>query len=96
MHEIHTQVAAEEDLIGIWNYTYQTWGAAQADAYLDQLEDGITLLADNPRIGTPCDHLRPGYRRFLIKHHLVYYRLAGDRIDIIRVLHQDMDPDSHL
>ncbi|WP_110553803.1 type II toxin-antitoxin system RelE/ParE family toxin [Pseudaestuariivita atlantica] len=27
--------AAEKDLRGIWRYTHETWGAAQADKYLD-------------------------------------------------------------
>jgi toxin ParE1/3/4 len=60
------------------------------------LEAGLALLADNPRIGVPCDQLRSGYWRFPIKHHVVYYRLAADRIDIIRVLNEDMDPESRL
>ena len=29
--------AAEEDLRGIWDYSFETWGAAQADLYLDRI-----------------------------------------------------------
>ena len=28
---------AEEDLRAIWVYTFETWGADQADKYLDQI-----------------------------------------------------------
>lgn len=96
MLEIHKQALAEEDLIGIWNYTFKKWGAEQADAYLDQLNEGIAILAENPRIGINCDHIRQGYRRFHIKHHIVYYRITPARIEIIRVLYEEMDPELHL
>lgn len=29
-------LAAEEDLLGIWRYTYETWGFGQAETYFDQ------------------------------------------------------------
>ena len=32
-------LAAEEDLMGIWRYTFVTWGLGQADKYLGQLGD---------------------------------------------------------
>ena len=60
MLEIHKQALAEEDLIGIWNYTIKKWGDAQADTYLDQLNEGIAILSENPRIGISCDHIRQG------------------------------------
>ncbi len=68
----------------------------QADAYLDQLTTGFDLLSDNPQIGKKCDYIRRGYRRFQIKNHIVYYLLNFDRIDIIRVLHESMEPRYHL
>jgi toxin ParE1/3/4 len=96
MLEIHKQALAEEDLIGIWNYTLKQWGAEQADTYLDQLNDGIAILAENPRLGINCDPIRQGYRRLHIKHHMVYYRITLTRIDLIRVLYEEMDPERHL
>jgi len=96
MLEIHKQALAEEDLLGIWDYTFKKWGAVQADTYLDQLNEGITILAKNPRIGINCDHIRQGYRRFHIKHHMVYYRINPGQIDIVRILYEEMDPERHL
>ncbi len=37
-------LAAEEDLRGIWRYTYETWGADQAEKYLDQIEACCTAI----------------------------------------------------
>jgi hypothetical protein len=40
--EIRKHALAESDLIGIWEYTFHEWDAAQADKYLDELDDGIS------------------------------------------------------
>ena len=96
MIDIHKQTAAEDDLVDIWRYTFETWGPDQADLYLDTLNHGITALGTNPRLGAECSHIREGYRRLQIRHHIVYYRLQASRIDIVRVLHERMDPDRHL
>ena len=52
MVEIHRRAFAEEDLIDIWCYTFEKWDAAQADAYLDQLNEGIALLDEKIRLPT--------------------------------------------
>lgn len=96
MLEIFKQALAEEDLIGIWFYSFEQWGAAQADTYLDLLNEGIFRLAENPEIGADCGHIRPGYRHLSVRQHMVYYRIGQGRIDIIRVLHESMDADRHL
>ena len=96
MHEIHKQAAAEDDLVGIWLYSFEQWGTEQADLYLDALDEGISLLRANPQLGTDASHLKSGCRRLHVRHHLVYYRLQLPRIEIVRVLHESMDPDLHL
>jgi toxin ParE1/3/4 len=92
MLETYKQVLAEEDLIGIWNDTFKQWGAEQADTYLDQLNEGIAILAENQRLGINCDAIRQGYRQLHIKHHLVSYRITLTQIEIVRVLYEEMDP----
>jgi plasmid stabilization system protein ParE len=37
MAEVTTSRRAREDLKGIWRYTFQAWGEAQADRYLNDL-----------------------------------------------------------
>lgn len=96
MYEIHKQAAAEDDLVGIWRYSFERWGIEQADRYLDELDEGIEALAGSPRLGSECGHIRAGYRRLRIRHHSVYYRLSSSRIEIVRVLHERMEPDRHL
>jgi toxin ParE1/3/4 len=51
---------AEADLFNIGIYTFRTWGEAQTDRYIRQLENCCQLIADNPALGRPCDEIRPG------------------------------------
>ncbi len=88
--------AAETDQIGIWVYSYETWGEAQADRYLDALEHGIGKLAEDPRGGDPRDGLRKGYWSKRLKHHVVFYTFTDAEVRIRRVLHEVMDVGRHL
>jgi toxin ParE1/3/4 len=55
-----------------WLYTFEQWNAAQADRYLDELDDGIQQLADNPEMGAKRDYVREGYRVLFINSHAIY------------------------
>ena len=96
MHELHLQPAAEADLVAIWQTSFEHWGEAQADHYLDALNEGLALLANNPSLGADCRWIRADYRRLVLQHHVAYYRIAGTRIEISRVLHERMEPARYL
>ena len=96
MRKIHKQQLAESDLLDIWQYSYEEWGVAQADRYLDELEENITLLIESPELGVERDLVRPGYRVLFVNSHAVYYTVAPAFIHIVRVLHVRMDPGKHL
>ena len=85
--------SAKTDLLSIGAYTIQTWGAAQAERYLDALECCAKLLAGNPSLGRRCEWIRPGLHRFEKGRHVFFYRREGDGIVISRILHQSMLPD---
>ena len=79
---------AERDLIEIYDYTEETLGAYQADAYHAGLERTFDLLADFPRIGRAVEEIAPGFRRFLFQAHTVFYTEEAAFILIRAVLHQ--------
>jgi toxin ParE1/3/4 len=81
---------AEADLYNIGAYTLRTWGEAQADRYLAQLEACCQRLADNPALGRACDEIRPGLRRMEQGRHVVFYREEAGGVLISRILHQRM------
>jgi toxin ParE1/3/4 len=86
---------AEADLLSIGDYTIRTWGEAQADRYIAELEDCCRRLAGNPGLGRSCDHIRPGLRRMECGRHVVFYRQEAGGILIVRLLHRSMLPERH-
>ncbi len=96
MPEIRIRPRARQDLKAIWRYTFERWGEAQADLYLQQLGTGIQSLREFPEIGEPCDQIREGYRKLQVNRHLIFYRRSEERVEIVRVLHQAMDLGRHL
>ena len=88
--------AARADLERIWDFTANTWGDDQAEAYVREIQRAIERVARNPMIGRGCDDIRAGYRRHAVESHTLFYRIAdGAAIDVVRILHQRMDPDRH-
>lgn len=88
---------AYSDLVAIGRYTEKEWGNAQRATYLKQMDDCFLQIAKNPEIGTACDFIRTGYRKFPQASHLIFYRQDKDGlIEIIRVLHNSMDVESKL
>jgi toxin ParE1/3/4 len=96
MRKIHKHKLAESDLIDIWQYSFEEWGAAQADQYLDELDQAIRKLAEKPELGSNRDYVKEGYRVLFINRHAVYYTATPAIVHIVRVLHVRMDPDRHL
>jgi toxin ParE1/3/4 len=82
--------SAKTDLLSIGAYTLETWGAAQAERYLDSLERCAKMLAVNPLLGRPCNWIRSGLFRFEKGRHILFYRRVEDGILVSRILHQSM------
>jgi len=87
--------AARQDLLRIGRFTEHRWGKAKRNHYLGQLDEAFGLICENSLIGTPCDDVYPDYRKFPEGSHVIYYRVT-DMVEIIRILHERMDPDSSL
>ncbi len=83
--------AAKSDLAGIAEYTEQHWGVEQRDKYLAQLDSMFHQLAENPGLGRACDYIKPGYRKFPVSSHVIYYQTHPGQITVVRVLHKNMD-----
>jgi len=96
MREIVIRPRARDDLIGIWRYSFDEWGEAQADKYLAEIEAGINQLQNHPHLGKDRDDVRAGYRSLRVNRHIVYYVPTPSVIRVVRVLHAQMDPDRHL
>jgi toxin ParE1/3/4 len=87
---------AEADLASIWEYSVAHWGIGQAEIYIRDLQHAIETTAANPHLGRACDEIRASYFKRGIGSHIMFYRLAGQLIEVVRILHQRMDFDRHL
>ena len=90
MRSYDLTLAAEDDLHGIWSYTYKTWGLDQAEKYFDQIE--ACCEAIGRRQAKPKSHqeLPAGVNIHRCEHHYILW-LAEDRPTIIAILHERMD-----
>lgn len=83
------------DLIAIGRFTLKEWGVPQMNRYLQQLDDCFSQLSENPEIGSACDFIAEGYRKFPQGSHLIFYKQGPmGVVEIIRVLHKSMDVDT--
>lgn len=90
--------AALSDLEKIWLYTFETWSREQADYYFDLIINEIEYLSENPKSGKDYNDVRKGYFRSRVKSHFIFYKINPNlqEIEIIRILHQQMDISSLL
>jgi toxin ParE1/3/4 len=87
---------ARKDLSQIWDYTEERWGARQAETYIDDIRTAVERVAADPDRGRACGEIREGYWRHQVGRHLLFYIRSDAGVDIIRILHQRMDPARHL
>jgi len=78
--------AADADLTGIYRFGAMRFGLEEADAYFWGLLERLDAIARPPRQFPAVDHIRPGYRRCVYGAHAIYFRQAGDRTQIVRIL----------
>ena len=82
---------AIQDLEEIWFYTFTNWSHEQADRYHLLITKEIEFLATRPGSGKMLDHLRNGYRSSKVKSHYIFYRFTSTELEIVRILHENMD-----
>ena len=88
--------AAEADLAGIFDHTLATWGREQASKYIDLLIARFKWLTVNRLLWRSRDDLQPGLYGQYEGRHLILFREAKGRLQIVRVLHERMDPARHV
>ena len=84
------------DLKSIGHFTLKSWGREQRNIYLSKLDESFHILAEQPQLGNARDDIRKGYRVYHVGRHLIFYRQKPAEIEIIRILHDRMDVETHL
>ena len=75
------------------DYYAQRESVALAQRFTDAIKNTVRLLATHPWIGKETDYAHPklvGIRFFLVRkpfdRHLIFYRVCGDTLDIVRIV----------
>jgi toxin ParE1/3/4 len=79
---------ADSDLNDIWYYVACQSGSMDiADRLIGSIADRFFLLASHPHLGRARDEdLRPGLRTFPVGEYVIFYRIEGEDVVILRVL----------
>ncbi len=88
--------AAESDLANIWRNGAERWGVGQADRYVDSLFALFDLLAEFPEMARARTEFSPPVRIHPSGAHLLIYRLEGQGVEIIRILHAHQNLTAYL
>jgi len=96
MANVKLTPSAHEDLKNIARYTEQKWGREQRNQYLSALDSRFTWLGDNPEYGKNRDEIKEGYFSYPEGRHVIFYRKVKRQIEILGILHQNMDFTQHI
>jgi len=62
---------------------------------LSQLEQRLEWLANNPTLGKKRNEIKEGYISFPEGRHIIFYRVAEHCIEVMGIIHQSEDIDTH-
>lgn len=87
---------AQRDLEDIWDYTAQRWSIDQAETYIRAIGEALDRLSVAPSRARSCDDVRAGYFKYPVGSHIIFFRMNSSKIDVSRILHEQMDFGRHL
>lgn len=82
--------SARNDFVDILRYTKQTWGARQMAVYQRRIDEALRAISCNPELGHKRQDLPSAHRAYLVGVHLIVYRVDGEGLGVVRILHQRM------
>ena len=95
MRRLEFTPRARRDIDWIWDYSVEKFGFDRAEAYLREIQLAARTVTEDPGRGLACDDIRPGYRKFSVGSHVLFFRASANRVVIVRILHSRMNFDRH-
>lgn len=91
MKRLDIKAAARAELAQIYDYSVAEFGPTVAETYLAGLRNTLDHLLEFPFMGTIYPDVIPEIRVILYRSHRVFYRIEGDKVLIVRLLHKMRD-----
>ncbi|MEI6484670.1 MAG: type II toxin-antitoxin system RelE/ParE family toxin [Sphingomonadales bacterium] len=88
--------AARADLDALIDDGAARFGPDAALAYAETIATALRRLETFPQSAPEVEWRADGVRKLTIGQHLAFYRIEGDVVRILRILHQRMEPARHL
>lgn len=77
---------AKNDLIRIHHYWVEKFGLTQADKYFESFFEFFDQIARRPFSFESVDYIKKGYRRCVCGIDSIYYRINGNRVEIMTIV----------
>lgn len=89
--KVRFSAAAREDLRAITRFTIDKFGVRQAKIYGQSITSVIEKIQINPNLGIFRPELAEGLQSIVHQSHVVFFKLDGVYLSIIRILHHSRD-----
>jgi toxin ParE1/3/4 len=96
MNRLIVAHVARADLKAIARHSEREWGTARKEQYLAAIRKKFSLLLRSPDIGVSRSDIGRGCRSLPVGRHIIFYRIDGEAVLVLRVLHQRMDARLHI
>lgn len=90
MAAVHRSAQAELDLADILRELDKK-NPAVADRYATEFDQKSHVLTQFPELGRLRPEIAPKLRSTLVKPYVIFYRLEGDVVQIVRIIHGKRD-----
>jgi toxin ParE1/3/4 len=95
-YQVKITAPAFSDIEDIAAYTFEKWGAQQADIHVSRIDRTIQAIADSPTLGRERIGVPTAIKGRKSGAHVVFYRVQDTTIYIMRILHESMDHGRHI
>ncbi len=74
---------AKTDFNKVLEYLDENWGMKEVEAFIDQTDDILTKIAENPQMFIESTKKKSVYKGFITKHNSLFYSVKHRRKEII-------------
>ncbi|WP_268123929.1 type II toxin-antitoxin system RelE/ParE family toxin [Roseivirga pacifica] len=91
MAQIHLTDRTFLDIEDIYEYSVEKWGVKTAERYLDQIQDSLLLLQENPKLLLAKPEISNRFKLYQSGSHWLICDMIGSDIFILTIKHLSMN-----
>ena len=82
---------AAQDIEEVWRFSFERWGADQADKYLAQMESCLDRIAAGEAYCRSYPEIDARLKSHHCEHHYIFFLDGADKVTVIAVLFERMN-----